>query len=159
MPRGDDAPLSSVWRVATQPYPGAHFATFPRKLVEPCIKAGTSERGVCPECGAPWRREAERDDPDAGRYAGRYRLELGRMAQPRLPRGNDPIATRITTGWARTCEHGGEPIPATVIDPFAGSGTTALVAQALGRRAILIDLSTDYLDQIMARNAQMPLGA
>ena len=45
--------IRSVWQIATQPYPGAHFATFPRKLVEPCIKAGTSERGVCPECGTP----------------------------------------------------------------------------------------------------------
>ena len=49
--------LRSVWNIATEPYPGAHFATFPRKLVEPCVKAGTSERGVCPECGAPWVRE------------------------------------------------------------------------------------------------------
>jgi DNA modification methylase len=36
----------SVWTVATQPYPGAHFATFPPKLIEPCILAG------CPEGGA-----------------------------------------------------------------------------------------------------------
>jgi hypothetical protein len=35
--------LRSVWTVATQPYPGAHFATFPPKLIEPAIKAG------CPE--------------------------------------------------------------------------------------------------------------
>ncbi len=40
--------IRSVWSIATESYPGAHFATFPRRLVEPCIKAGTSERGVCP---------------------------------------------------------------------------------------------------------------
>ena len=34
----------TVWTVATQPYPGAHFATFPPKLIEPCILAG-SRRG------------------------------------------------------------------------------------------------------------------
>ena len=39
----------------------AHFATFPPALVEPCIKAGTSEKGVCGECGAPWAREVESD--------------------------------------------------------------------------------------------------
>jgi len=33
----------SVWEIATEPYPEAHFATFPQALVEPCIKAG------CPE--------------------------------------------------------------------------------------------------------------
>ncbi len=42
-----------VWTITTQPYPNAHFATFPPKLAEPCILAGTSEWGCCPECGAP----------------------------------------------------------------------------------------------------------
>jgi DNA modification methylase len=83
--------LRSVWTIATQPYPGAHFATFPQALVEPCIKAG------CPEGG-------------------------------------------------------------TVLDPFAGSGTTGLVAQRLSRRAILIDLNADYLEQVMDRNRDIPLG-
>jgi len=46
----------SVWTVATRSYPGAHFATFPPKLIEPCVKAGTSAGGCCPECGAPWQR-------------------------------------------------------------------------------------------------------
>jgi DNA modification methylase len=31
----------SVWTIATQPYSGAHFATFPEALVEPCILAGS----------------------------------------------------------------------------------------------------------------------
>jgi DNA modification methylase len=31
----------SVWTVATQPYDGAHFATFPPKLIEPCVLAGS----------------------------------------------------------------------------------------------------------------------
>ena len=35
-----------VWTVATQPYPDAHFATFPPKLVEPCILAGCPVNGV-----------------------------------------------------------------------------------------------------------------
>ena len=83
--------LRTVWQIATEPYPGAHFATFPRKLVEPCVKAG------CPDGG-------------------------------------------------------------TVLDPFAGSGTTLFVAQALGRRGVGIDLSPDYLKQALARNAQTPLG-
>lgn len=30
----------SVWTIATKPYKGAHFATFPEKLIEPCILAG-----------------------------------------------------------------------------------------------------------------------
>jgi len=42
----DGRNIRSVWTIATQPYPGAHFATFPPKLVEPCIKAGCPEGGV-----------------------------------------------------------------------------------------------------------------
>jgi len=51
----------SVWTIATQPYPEAHFATFPEKLAEPCILAGTSDEGCCPECGAPWVRVTEKN--------------------------------------------------------------------------------------------------
>ena len=52
--------LRSVWEIPTQPYPEAHFATYPEELVRRCILAGTSERGCCPECGGPWVREMER---------------------------------------------------------------------------------------------------
>ena len=36
----------SVWTVATKPFKGAHFATFPTDLIEPCILAGCPEDGV-----------------------------------------------------------------------------------------------------------------
>lgn len=55
-PVGTSRNIRSVWTIPTQPFPEAHFATYPEKLVEPCIKAGTSEKGCCPYCGAPWRR-------------------------------------------------------------------------------------------------------
>ena len=60
------ANLRNVWTIPTHAYPDAHFATFPPKLVEPCIKAGTSERGACPECGAPWTRVTERKQVNPG---------------------------------------------------------------------------------------------
>jgi len=47
---GRDLPLKrnkrSVWTVATQPFPGAHFATFPERLIEPCILAGSKEGDI-----------------------------------------------------------------------------------------------------------------
>ena len=52
----------SVWTIATQPYSEAHFATFPPELPELCIKAGTSERGCCPHCGAGWVKDGRADD-------------------------------------------------------------------------------------------------
>lgn len=48
----EDMPTSrnrrTVWQIPTESFPEAHFATFPRKLVQPCIAAGTSDRGCCP---------------------------------------------------------------------------------------------------------------
>ena len=39
--------------IPTQGRPDAHFATYPDELPRRCILAGTSERGVCADCGAP----------------------------------------------------------------------------------------------------------
>ena len=165
-------------------YPGAHFATFPQKLVEPCVKAGTSERGVCPECGAPWARETSASRRGRlGVTVGRSRAvtasvnSVGSGAQrnthaPGVTHDLD-ARRRETTGWRPTCRHerscgehpatlGGcppaEPVPATVMDPFGGTGTVGLVAQRLGRRAVLIDLNAEYLAQCLSRNRQVPLG-
>lgn len=42
--------------MTSQGYSGAHFATFSKRLIEPFIKASTSERGCCAKCGSPWKR-------------------------------------------------------------------------------------------------------
>ena len=68
----------SVWTVATQGYKEAHFATFPEKLIEPCVLAGSKEGGV-------------------------------------------------------------------VLDPFLGSGTTAIVAKKYNRGFIGIELNSEYV--------------
>ena len=144
----------SVWEIATQPYAKAHFATFPEKLVEPCILAGTSERGCCPECGAPWERVVETTRPPTRQTvsAGPYG-EHGNLGSKRW---DEPIRT-TTTGWHPTCKHDAEPAPCTVLDPFAGSGTVGLVAERLGRHSILIDANEDYCRMARERTAQMGL--
>ena len=43
---GETRNRRSVWTVPTQPYSGAHFATFPPKLIEPCILAGCPVGGT-----------------------------------------------------------------------------------------------------------------
>jgi len=43
---GDTRNKRSVWTVSTKPYKGAHFATFPTDLIEPCILAGAPAGGV-----------------------------------------------------------------------------------------------------------------
>ena len=74
----------SVWTVTTKPFKGAHFATFPMDLIEPCDLAG------CPVGG-------------------------------------------------------------TVLDPFAGSGTTGIVAASNDRDAILLELNEDYIKLALDR--------
>lgn len=146
--------LRSVWTIATQPYPEAHFATFPEELARRCIAAGTSERGCCPVCGAPWRRVMKRTAMVVREGPGRAGLRgaapnaasrtaiTGTMLAP---------ATAITTGWQPTCAHGAEAVPCTVLDPFAGSGTTLAVADMLGRRSIGIELKPEYIRLIVER--------
>jgi len=62
-----------------------------------------------------------------------------------------------TTGWRPTCDCGGDPAPAVVLDPFFGSGTVGLVANRLGRRCIGIDLKPEYCDMAVGRNRQPSL--
>lgn len=144
----------NVWTIATRPYSGAHFATMPPDLAERCIKAGTSERGACPACGAPWARQATRDlVPTAAVSWGtrpdeRDAASDGRdQGSNRTRDGHVPgMAVRTTTtGWAPSCAcPPREPVPSPVLDPFGGAGTTALVAERLGRASVLIDLNLEY---------------
>ncbi len=60
-----------------------------------------------------------------------------------LPEGRNHIET---LGWQPTCGCKVEVVPATILDPFAGSGTTLAVAQALGRRSVGLDLNPEYLE-------------
>ena len=79
-----------VWSIPTSNYQGAHFAVFPQKLPELCMKASTREGDI-------------------------------------------------------------------VLDPFMGSGTTAFVAQRLGRKWIGIELNDEYADIINERTKQREL--
>jgi DNA modification methylase len=153
--------VRSVWDIATQPYPEAHFATFPEELVRRCILAGTSERGCCPACGNPWERETGRDeqpqayeprkyDPDDPRF--QTKRNLGGRYQAQL--NAHPLQT---LGWHPSCIHNQPPVTCTVLDPFFGSGTTGLVARKHGRRAIGIELSLDYCKLASRRLAQQSL--
>lgn len=152
----------SVWTVATTPYKQAHFATFPPKLIEPCILAGTSAKGCCPKCGAPWQRIVAKGAPleawkkqcgadSNGEYHGKnLKLYVQHRAQPasdvkaRILAG---MVERKTIGWKPGCKCGAATVqPCTVLDPFGGSGTTGMVAMEHGRKAILIELNADYVE-------------
>ena len=267
--------LRTVWILGTSNYAGEHYAAFPVNLPLRCIKAATSEHGVCPACGAPWRRITELVNPNpsdedkitamiakgvprqkANLYESHQGSELrhvgfepgctcnvegidlkkddleiietplgrsmsadeshtedlseiyGRAGFGREHSENEgvrPITRyeqrqyaaqikQLSNRAAMEQEAGGKsifahyiridragarpipeillnswldrgwlipvklpkftpfkPIPATVLDPFIGSGTTAVAARKLGRNCIGLDLSFDYLRQTQAR--------
>lgn len=266
----------SVWTIPVVPYREAHFATFPSRLVEPCIVAGTSGRGVCPQCGVPWSRVARAiyrndttsdgrgaigNDIKGGRDQGLRRFTVrtrrlpatlgwqpncscgtpdllpdeldvilspstrsgtrddsttlkGRrgLGRPRRPgEGRDLVTRYEQWGYAvqirdsphrrqmereagsafehyvRTDRNGARPVPrrlletwirrgwvmrvdppvprplpptpAVVLDPFIGAGTTAMVARALGRRCIGIDLKPEYVAMATSRVKAVEVGA
>ena len=258
MKKHTGANLRNVWTIPTHSFPDAHFATFPPDLVERPIKAGTSERGVCAKCGAPWVRETKRIDTgwDGSKYGERVvsastssggtsrstlgsangkqtgksettgwsssccdchviivtpqpdgvnrpdpTMDTGRKGMNRernqnptraITRGEqrdyarqiqasphrddirclageafahyertdrsgarplppDILAQCLDRGWlvqaATDCDcacKGADTVPATVLDPFGGSGTVGLVAERLQRDAILIEISATY---------------
>lgn len=167
----------SVWTIATKPYPEAHFATFPPELPTLCIKAGTSEGGVCVECGAPRERVVEGVAPDGRRGAmtkgGKFYDTEGRplMGDNMIDHGvrgsfnagkagEDGRRTikRETTGWRPTCDCEARTEGGTVLDPFAGSGTTLWVAKEHGRKGVGIELSADYCGLMAQRCSQGVLG-
>jgi hypothetical protein len=144
------ANLRNVWTIATHPFPEAHFATFPPALVEPCIKAGTSEKGCCDSCGAPWVRVVERERvPDTSAratttYTGQaYAHPQSAPRGPKLDFG--PGVDAKTTGWSPSCSCDAAIVPCVVLDPFGGAGTTGLVADRLGRDAVLVELNPSYV--------------
>jgi hypothetical protein len=134
----------TVWTIPTEAYPGAHFATFPTRLVEPCILAGTSEYGCCAACGAPLRRKvtATYDNSSNRTTNGTGPRERGSETA-----GYDVRLQKhtITLGWQPSCGCGAKTRPCTVLDPFSGAGTTGLVALRHGRSYIGIELNPEYV--------------
>ena len=137
----------SVWEITTQPFPEAHFAVMPTKLVEPCVLAGTSKEGQCVECGAVWERVVEKAEPIGRRDNGNG----DRFVDKGMWSGRAGERDLKTIGWQPTCICNTNTEPHTVLDPFCGSGTVGVVALRHGRRFIGIDLSEEYCEMAKQR--------
>ena len=145
----------SVWTVTTKPFKGAHFATFPVDLIEPCVLAGCPEK-VCVECDTPYERQVEskrlrrnelpKDDPRyrPNTYEGSYK-DINGKADAGYTETKD-------LGLQKQCQcQTNETKAGTVLDPFGGSGTTAEVANAHNRNAVLIELNEKYIEMMKVR--------
>ena len=134
-----------VWSIPIQGFSGAHFATFPEKLVEPLIKCGCPQ-WICKKCGKAreritkteynvLRKSKIQDQPKQRLRKDKFGFTKGAVAQ----------SNHHTVGWSDcNCNAGWE--AGVVLDPFAGSGTVGIVAEKLGRNSILIDLNKDYCE-------------
>jgi DNA modification methylase len=139
----------------------SHFAVFPTRLVNRCLRASTPDDGCCGDCGAPTKRvvEAENASPErlaacgadaSGGYGGSSRdggnaagAQDASATKARILAG---MKQRRTIGWEPSCTCGtAGRRAALVLDPFSGAGTTAMCAARLGRDAVGIDLNPDYV--------------
>lgn len=151
--QGRDRALRSVWTIPVARETESHFAAYPEDLVKPCILAGTSAHGVCQTCGTPWFRELE-----AVRVATRPGATTKVTGNSDVDGNRDPgrhITEYKPLGWRQGCScHAACVVPAVVLDPYGGTGTTAAVAVKLGRRAILCELNPAYIE-IQKRKIEM----
>ena len=156
--------MRNVWNFPTQPYAGAHFATFPEEIPRRAILAATSARGCCTQCAAPWER-VTRPSAEYAKYLGKTTVlhderedERGQSAHPEGFKSVN--AEYLTVGFRPTCRcrgQRGRTAPCMVLDPFGGSGTTGRVAIELGRRAVLLDIaySAEYAPLAAARTSNV----
>lgn len=156
-----------VWSLGPEPFKEAHFATFPTEIPRRAIVAGTSEKGCCASCGAPCIRVSKvvgRQVTDAMRYAGGnaegdYHGEAVKVYEGTGAQNASDTKRRILERmgqvreheWKLSCECGADVVPAVVLDPFLGSGTTALVADRLQRDCIGIEMNPAYADMAERR--------
>jgi DNA modification methylase len=140
-----------------------HYAAYPLEMIEPLIRACTSEYGVCSICNAPWTRIIEKN---------------GIKGQRKAAHVPEHDATKLSsTGWQPTMRAGdawlpscncftyanGDPeqddhtmiplptVPSVILDPFSGTGTTGIAALMHGRNYIGCELGADYAMASSAR--------
>ena len=144
----------SVWHVSTSPYKATHFAVFPPALIEPMILAGSSDK-ACEHCGAAWVRVVEKEKyaihGGGGPRHQKYCEDMKISESSSLRTGM--VNRSITIGFKPSChcENNTGARGSIILDPFAGSGTTAQESILRGREYIAIEAQSDYIHMIAER--------
>ena len=147
--------LGNVWGdlpPSSSALPGEHFASFCIEQPERCIRASCPE-AICVKCGKARARVVKtsgRPEHRAGvAYINPSRRDNDRPNGPELAAYKSEHPDE-TLGWTDCgCNVGWE--PGVTLDPFVGTGTTAVAARKLGRRCIGIDVSEHYIAQAIKR--------
>lgn len=149
----------SVWSVPSEPlvvpdHLGVdHFAAFPQEWPRRII-LGWSPPGICTACGEGRRPVVEKrltnvwhDKPVQSTKFGATEAHRNGRLEPDDPMMSTYGSTEATiTGYACACDVTLAPTrPSVILDPFVGTGTVVMVARALGRYGVGVDLSRDYL--------------
>lgn len=156
-PEGGKNP-GDVFKITTEPHPFAHFAVYPDALVERPVKASCPLE-VCVKCGKARERITERKDQgwDGSVYGERAVLATGgakkggTRASTLGSSHGQFVGKYETLGWTSCSCSPPQYRPGIVLDPFAGSGTTAVVAKRLQRSSISIELAEHYIPIIKQR--------
>jgi len=144
-----------VWSIKTASYKGAHFAVFPEELVRECLLAGCP-REVCVKCGKPKVRVTTKEYIPTRPGINTGTGKSGSPEDPNRSLHDSPVSkyrmkiVYKTVGWEPSCKCRVGFRPGIVLDPFVGSGTTAVVAKSLGLHYIGIEVVPKYVE--MARN-------
>lgn len=154
-----------VWTLKPTKFDGEHYAGYPIQLPEFGIKVGSSQKGRCSICNAPYERLVERVskeryelDPQDERYRpARYESKYDAL------KGSEGTGMRYSQltekGWQPTCKCKGVILPSIVMDIFNGSGTTGLAAVQNGRSYIGLELNPEYVTMSKERidGTKLPL--
>jgi len=163
--------VRDVWSINQRGTKNAHFATFTPDIPAKCIQIGTSERGVCPDCGAQWARVVDNSGKAGSGGHGSKTADHVKLS-PSSSIRTKTWTEHVTLGWMPTCSCYPPPpdenwkehydaqttIPSTVLDPFSGSGTTVFIAERMGRQGIGIEVNEEYHAIAERRMAQNGLG-
>lgn len=145
----------SVWTIPSEPLiiPDAvkahydlpdHFAAFPQEWPRRII-LGWSPSGVCVACGEGRRPVVEKERVPLQETNNNRPDDWAMAATWAAGRNGRSHSEAAITGHACSCpEPTADTTPAVILDPFGGTGTVAMVARALGRYGVSVDLSQDY---------------
>jgi DNA modification methylase len=128
-----------------------HYAAYPTELPAFAIAASTSSKGCCPTCGCQWAPVVE-NTPMVIRRSGRGEAIFGN-AHSTASSGTmvSPAEVKLL-GYRPTCScppH--DPVRPCVLDPFGGSGSTAIAAAKLGCDCTLCELNPEYVEMARKR--------